>query len=431
MSDVDLRQFSISPLPYTGLFGVFLGCHAVADALHVLHTGVGCKGKTQRQLVRHDLGREAHEKVGWTELGEAELIRDVAAGLRKAVPELQARRQAAALLVTASAAVELTGADLEAAVREMEAELGLPVVLIPGAASAPDLYAGYGAVVQALVRMVDWSRTPDPRPTVSLVGHLFHRYEHEQAANLTELRRLVEGLGASLGPTFLAGESVATLAQAHAASALVRLPYAGCTADELSALTGRPVAACGLPMGLRGTANWLRTLAKTLDVGRGRVTSFIERGEYKTTSRLALARERLSGRRLAIVAEAPRAAGWVLLAQELGLVPALIVLTDRTLGGAPALEAHVAAAGGELPSDAPVVVDPSLIELREFAEEHVFDLAVRPDLSLAGSGWERIPTVETGFPANHKHFVFPLPELGYGGTVALAQRLLDAVGGVH
>ena len=52
---------------------------------------------------------------------------------------------------------------------------------------------------------------------VSLVGYLFHRYEHEQAANLAELRRLVEGLGAHLGPTFLAGGSVDTLQRAHAA----------------------------------------------------------------------------------------------------------------------------------------------------------------------------------------------------------------------
>ena len=41
-----LARFSLWPLPHTGLFGVFLGVHAVADALHVLHTGVGCKGKT-------------------------------------------------------------------------------------------------------------------------------------------------------------------------------------------------------------------------------------------------------------------------------------------------------------------------------------------------------------------------------------------------
>ena len=99
-----LRRFSLAPLPHTGLFGVFLGVHAVGDALHVLHTGVGCKGKTQRQLVEHDLGREAHPQVGWTELSEEDLIRAVAVRLREAVPELQRRRRAAVLLVTASTA---------------------------------------------------------------------------------------------------------------------------------------------------------------------------------------------------------------------------------------------------------------------------------------------------------------------------------------
>jgi len=439
-----LQRFGISPLPHTGLFGVFLGVHAVEDALHVLHTGVGCKGKTQRQLVEHDLGREAHPQVGWTELSEEDLIRDVAARLRKAVPELQRRRQAAALLVTASAAVELTSTDLAAECERLETTLGVPVIWLPGVASAADLYAGYGAVVRALIERVDWRLPPAPAsaptptpadpPVVSLVGYLFHRYEHEQAANLAELRRMVEGLGARLGPTFLAGETFDTLQRAHAARLLVRLPYAGMDADTLATLTSRRVCAPGLPLGLRATAAWLRSVGSSLGVASSRVEALVSAREARLASRLDLARRRLGGRRLAILADTPLAAGWMLLAQELGLDLPLVVLLDRTLGGEAALRAQVAAAGGEVSPHTRVVEAPTLTELRALAPEPdavpPFDLVVRPDLSLADTAWAHVPTLETGFPAGHKHFVFPLPELGYNGVVALAQRLMDAVGGV-
>jgi nitrogenase molybdenum-iron protein alpha/beta subunit len=430
-----LRRFSLPPLPHTGLFGVFLGVHAVGDALHVLHTGVGCKGKTQRQLVDHDLGREAHAQVGWTELGEEDLIRDVAVRLREAVPELQRRRRAAALFVTASTAVELTSTDMALETERLESELGVPVVWLPGVATAADLYAGYGAVVRALVERVDWRISSADGPVVSLVGNLFHRYEHEQAANLAELRRLVEGLGARLGPTFLAGESYDTLQRAHAARLLVRLPYAGMDVDDLSTVTSREVCGLGLPLGLRATGAWLRGVAAALGVVSSRVEALVSAREARVAPRMDLARRRLGGRRLAIVADTPLAAGWVLLAQELGLDVPLVVLLDRTLGGEASLRAQVAAVGGEVSSGTRVVETPSLLELRGLAgadhDPPPFDLVVRPDLSLADTAWAPLPTLETGFPASHKHFVFPLPELGYNGTLALTQRLLDAVGGVY
>lgn len=399
----------------------------------MLHTGVGCKGKTQRQLVEHDLGREAHPQVGWTELSEEDLIRDVAARLREAVPELQRRRQAAALLVTASAAVELTSTDLSAEAARLETELGVPVVWLPGVATAADLFAGYGAVVRALMERVDWRLPAAEPPVVSLVGYLFHRYEHEQAANLAELRRLVEGLGARMGPTFLAGESVDTLLGAHAARVLVRLPYAGMDADALGTLTSRRVCATGLPLGLRATGAWLRGVGAALGVASSRVEALVSAREARVAPRLDLARRRLGGRRLAILADTPLAAGWVLLAQELGLEVPLVALLDRTLGGEASLRAQVAAAGGDLSPGTRVVEAPTLLDLRGLAgapgDAPPFDLVVRPDLSLDRTAWADLPTLETGFPAGHKHFVFPLPELGYNGTVALAQRLLDAVGG--
>ncbi len=433
-----LRRFSLPPVSHTGLFGVFLGVHAVGDALHVLHTGVGCKGKTQRQLVEHDLGREAHAQVGWTELADEDLIRDVGARLQQAVPELQRRRRAAALFVTASAAVELTSADLAAEVGRLEEQLGVPVLLLPGMATAPDLYAGYGAVVRALVQRVDWGPAkpaPADAAGVSVVGYLFHRYEHEQAANLAEVRRLVEGLGARLGPTFLAGESLQTLQRARRSQVLVRLPYAGMTSEELGKITQRRVCDTGVPLGLRATSAWLRAVGAALGVDRGRVQRLVSAREARVAARMDLARRVLGGRRLAICADTPWAAGWVLLAQELGLEVSVVALLDRTLGGEVALRDQVDAAGGTLDPATRVVEAPTLLELRALAgqpgQPPPFDLAVRPDLSLADTAWVDVPTLETGFPASHKHFVYPLPELGYNGAVALAQRLMDSVGGVY
>lgn len=428
-----LDRFAISPLAHSGLFGAFLGCHAISDALQILHTGVGCKGKTQRHLVEHDMGREAHAKVGWTELREAQLIKAPMDSLANAARALCLRRRPGGCFLTASAAVEYTGADLQSAARELETELGIPVMALPGLASAPDLYAGYSAVIRALVdRMARPGSTQAHR--IALAGYFFHRHEHDQSANLAELRRLASALGVTLGPVLLCGEPLSAALEAQTSAAVLGLPHAGITAEELGRLAGRPADMAGLPVGLRATSQWLRVLAGLSGADAFKLQRLIQQEESRASHRLTPARRMLSGRAVAILADTPLAAALTLLCEELHLQVSLVALLDRTLGGEAAFRRLLALSGGALPPGAQLLENPSLLTLRSLGGHPdappsalPFQLALRPDLGLSSTGWARIPTVEIGFPATHKHFVYPMPELGYAGALALAGRMLDAL----
>ncbi len=439
MSDsTDLREYGIPALSHTGLFGVFLGVHAVSGALNVLHTGVGCKGKTQRQVVHHDLGLESHTRVGWTELSEEDLIGDAGKTFVQNARELYRRRRPSLMVVTASTAVEFTGVDLQSKVRELAQEVDCPVEFIPHAAGNGDLWTGYGSVIRTLLRLVSWDRPVAKRHTLSLVGHFFHRHEMDQAANLNECRRLLEALDIQMGPTFLGGEHVSAMMTAHRSDLLVCLPYAGMSGAELSELTGRSSLECALPMGMTATSAWLRKVATKLVLNPTRLRRLIEREEKKTAARMEIARRLLADRRIAIVADTPAAAGWTGLAMDLRMNPVLVVLLDRSLGGEQAFERLLHHSGHRLPGTTRTICNPTLEQLRLLAgpagvsiDRLPFDIAIRPDLGLAKTGWQDAPTVETGFPSSHKHFIFPLPEFGYTGAVALAQRLMDAAAGVH
>lgn len=131
-----------------------------------------------------------------------------------------------------------------------------------------------------------------------------------------------------------------------------------------------------------------------------------------------------------MVADTPHAAGWIGLALELGMRPALAALTDRTPEGRARLGRALEQVGRALPASVEVLESPTLQQVRNF-DPRGLDLVVRPDLDLTDTPWTGIPAVETGFPSNRKHFIHPLPELGHAGTAALAQRLLDAVARVH
>ncbi|HOX44674.1 MAG TPA: nitrogenase component 1 [Myxococcota bacterium] len=428
-----LEAYALRPLTQGGLFGVFLATCAIEGALDVLHAGVGCKGKTQRLLVEHDWGRESHTQLGWTELGEAEWIHDAAEPLVRNGIELCRRRNPQLMIVSASSAVELTGVDLACAVARLRAAVPCPVAFVPHAGDAPDLWSGYAAVLAAVLELVPWGEPMAERHTVSFFGHFFHRHELDQAANLVELRRLLESLGLALGPVFLGGEPPSSLLRAHRSDLLVRLPYAGTSARELAERTRRKVLDGPLPLGLTATSRWLRAMGRLLALDAALVDRLVEREEKKTRPRLELARRALAGRRLAVLADSPSAAAWCGLGLELGLRPCLVALLDRSLGGETAFEHLLGSAGHARPPGLTVLQAPSLRRLRGSLEALAEppELVVRPDLSLRGSPWEALPSVETGYPAPHHHAIYPMPEFGYAGAVAQAQRLLDAWHRIH
>jgi nitrogenase molybdenum-iron protein alpha/beta subunit len=168
-------------------------------------------------------------------------------------------------------------------------------------------------------------------------------------------------------------------------------------------------------------------LGTELSLSESKIKEIVAAEEAKALPRMEQVRRRLPrllpGPEVAIVADSPNAAGLTLLARELDLIPAVVALTDRL--------ADPEKRYRELTATPELITRPTLPGLRELPERHAFHLAIRPDLSLAGTAWEELPTVEYGFPANRKHFVYPMPELGYAGAVALAQRIMDAASGAH
>ncbi|MBI5503060.1 MAG: hypothetical protein HY907_22635 [Deltaproteobacteria bacterium] len=125
---------------------------------------------------------------------------------------------------------------------------------------------------------------------------------------------------------------------------------------------------------------------------------------------------------------------------ELGARPVLAGQLDRSLGGAAAFRGALGAAGHEAEGCA-VLEDRSARELESACaglregvpgrEGRPFDVRIAPDLWLPAAATDGIARVELGFASNRRRAVAPSPFLGYSGVLSLAQRLLDAAGGVH
>lgn len=413
------------------VFGVFLAAHAIPDAVDIMHTGVGCKPKAQRQISSHDRMREAQNKMVWSDVDESLLITGSADRLRDMTVQTFRRREGVGLIViTTSTSMEMTSLDVEAVLPEIRQQVSCPVIYIPTPGYAGDLHVGYQQAMLRVLSLCDWSGAQPRRSTVNVLGYLFDRYEHDHAMSNHEVRRLLAGLGLETITTFLSGTPKKGLMMAPQAEANIVLPWARPVEAVVERTAPRPTVHVDLPLGMRATTRFLEQVAASRHVPPARLAQLTDSENRRAAPLMRVARERLEGARVAILADTPMAAGLLSLCRDLGMEPVLAGLMDRSLGGRPALEEALARGG--LTLDCPVLENPSATDVAEALEESgPPEILVSPDAWLPPETTRNVARVELGIPSNRKHAIYAQPVLGYRGAICMAQRLMDARAGVH
>jgi nitrogenase molybdenum-iron protein alpha/beta subunit len=179
-------------------------------------------------------------------------------------------------------------------------------------------------------------------------------------------------------------------------------------------------------MSVTGTSRFLRQIGQTLGLPRKRVEAAIGRELGRLKRGAELARRQLAGRRFAVFADAPRAAGVVASLTEVGAVPALIGVLYARFGDrtdvVQRLEAHHEV---ELPESVRWLADPDARTLQEL-DWRQFDVVVGTTWQGEWLADEPTPFVEFGFPSEQRHFVFPAPYLGYSGFARFVEQVMHA-----
>jgi nitrogenase molybdenum-iron protein beta chain len=426
---MDDSTYRLRDTDHTDLFGAYLAIHAIPDALLLLHTTVGCKFKTQRHLVEHDRARESHNRRVWTGVDDVQMIRGSAESLDAFARTWHERRRPGLLAIATNATVELTGLDIDAVVAGLRRDLPCPVIAVRAPGYDGTMWRGYRRVVDAVAGLADWSR-PAAASSVALVGYLFDRYERDHAANLAEVRRLLAAVGLDTAGVLLGGEPVASVLEAASAATLVTLPYAHPLADGLASRTGRTVARADLPIGLKGTAEFLRTVAAAAGVDATRVEGVIERELARAAPLVARVAQHTERLRVAVYLDTPMAAAVTAYLAELGVEVPLVCLADGEEASVEAFHEATRRLDAPLPDQPRVVPAPSRdrgIELyREAASVEPVPVVVGSSVQRDGLAGLDVAVIELGFPSAGKHWVYPVPFMGFNGAVAIAQRLMDA-----
>lgn len=442
-----LEHYRLRGLEQGRLTGVSLAVHAIADAFLLMHCGVGCKHKATSQLSTHDWGRGTVEREGWTEVGDAELIRGASDRIGPYLRSWVGRVDPGVVVVIAVTFLELTGEDTRSVVAEEAGTVACPVVYVDALGTHGDLYAGYAAALAALIKPLDW-RTPPTRPReLGVLGYLFDRYEGDHSGNLVQLKRLAVDLGLSLGPVLMSGRPWADLVAVRDSGVLVELPYAAPARKALGRVFKkgkRSAIATELPMGLRGTTRWLLTVARAAGLDEQPVRVRAAAREHSVRTRLAPFAAHLAGLQVAVFADLPLLAGILAVLSDLGIEVRLAAIRGTSFGGEPELRTALERLGCPVPERLEVLEDPSLEAGCTAVAERLATLdgvlasatelnalATLPQQAfLQPDGGAQRPSgpflLEVGFPCKRYHAATAAPFLGHAGVLTWAQRLLDA-----
>lgn len=445
MSD-ELDAYRLKSLDLGQLTGAAVAINSIPDAFLIQHIGVGCKHKTTSQLATHDWTRTLAFQTGWTEVGDKELILGSADRIAPYSRTWIERRNPGILYVASVTFLDLAGDDFVEEVKALDAAHDIPCVYLKVPGHRGDLYSGWQTTLVETLKTFDWKQPADSAE-VAVVGYFMDRKEADQRANLDEIRRLLGELELEPGPISLGAEPMARLADTPKCATILSLPHLGKAHKRLTRSTRRTIHPVPLPMGLRATAAFLRAAGKAAGADPVRIERTIHAEEEAANQRTAFLREHLKGKRVAVFADLPLAAGWISLLDELGARTVLTGIRGHTLGGREELQRTLESFGAKLPRNQTVLDNPSLVSVRD----HVAKLLAARQLDgIIGSAtdhniigtipasrwvgaWAGTDTVgpgpfriETGLPGMQEHWAMPTPFLGYTGFVTQAQRLLTA-----
>lgn len=426
--DLKLDDLVIRASSHTPFFGVYLATHAILDGLCMCHASVGCKVKTELHLVHHDGVQDAHNRRRYSQFIDEDLINGSTTQLEEEIVAWHARQKPGVIVIDSATPISLQGQPMTGVIRRAEEATGAHVVHVDARNYEDDLYAGWAQTLGALLQRQAWEGAARRADEVSILGYPFERYEPDHRGNVSELRRLLFGLGFKARAVLFAGERYGQLQEVVHARAHIVLPYAHSQAKVYRKL-GLDAVRTGLPMSIGGTRSWLRQVGRHLGVER-RAEALVEQELELHKALFELARRALSRRRFAVFAEPLRAAGVVATLMEVGMRPVMVGTLHFSLGGRERVERELKEHHGvELPEGVQWLENPTPSQVRA-ADLGACEVVVGTSIERELLASRTRPWVEFGFPSTTRHHLFPAPWLGFMGALRLIEQVMHALEGV-
>lgn len=273
--------------------------YPISDALHLVHGPVGCASYTWDIRGSLSSDRELHRMSFCTDLRENDIIYGGADKLRKALRELIARYKPEAAFVYSTCIAGLIGDDIDAVCREIEPEVGIPVMNVQSEGFKGTKKDGYRAACDTLARLVGTDSSPDTTSdrSINLLG------EFNIAGETWMIQKHLKEMGVEVVAGITGDGRVSDIRRAHRA----RLNVVQCS-GSMTSLAKQMEQKYDVPyirvsfFGLEDTAKAFYDIARHFNDADmlARTRALVQREVAMVMEELKQIRTRLEGKRAAI-----------------------------------------------------------------------------------------------------------------------------------
>lgn len=412
----------------TFLEGVYMLANAIEDCVAVITLGPCVYEQIAQTFMAHDyfqtlLQPDQRHRIAVTfadqttgTLGHEKALEDL---IRKVASDLPST---SLVIVPEIVRLAMTGEDLTALCARLASELRISIVYIKTPGLVRDWQDAIGGLMEHLL-----TRLPEPTghsqiPSVCLLGYPYERREGDHTGNVAELQSMLGAIGIEVPVVWPCGRPSAPAPPLRRPAAAVLFPPVHGWKDRFREKGFSPVLETCLPVGLRGSAEWIGEVARCTD-REAQARGYCKLQMNHLAPMLSkLANSHLAGRGAMVIADE----SWLdpvcrFFQDELGIRVIRSILRRRGTG----------AGSGHPQTETGVPSDPSVQSLREELGRALLDQDV--DL-MVGNAWEHnvirqthphIPWFEFGYPCFERHHFAPRPFLGFGGALVWAEELVN------
>jgi nitrogenase molybdenum-iron protein beta chain len=332
-----MSKFVDRPRYTCALGGALATLRAIPRAIPIIHASAGC-GHNLQNALNPGGGYLGGGYCGGLSLPSSNVVeRDIVFGgearLREQIGSTLEVMDGDIYLVLTGCMVEMIGDDVDAVAAEF-ADSENPVIAVHTPSFRGNSYTGYELVLQGLIKKYI-TRTPQKTAKAVNVLGIVPAQDVFWQGNLREIKRLLQGLGLTVNTLFGEGETLEDIKNSGQASLNIVVSdlYGIDAAQTFEEIHGIPFISTGFPIGAIATEDFLRTVAKALEIEETLVDKVIQQEKalyYNYLERLADIYNDIDLQRYAIVvgdsSYVPALTRF--LADELGWLPELAVITD-------------------------------------------------------------------------------------------------------
>lgn len=357
------------PVRVCALFGALRTIGGISDGVPLIHAPSGCAFFQKFQISScfgHDL------RTPCTDLRDDDAVYGGEERLKEALIEADTRYNPKLIAVLNTCTPQIIGDDVNAVIESVRSHLTCKYVFSVNA-DGLQYYTqsyGYNEALSRLIEQVFHHPKEKTENAVNFFGEIIPGFS-ALAMDKFILRDLLKRVGVRVQAIVTAGSSVAELE--HAPRAEANVPRCGLMLSYASQLMekrfGVPTLKVVMPYGIKNTTRWLETVAAFFDLEE-RAHVVVAEEVKKLQPLMEKARKLLHGKTVGVNGGPGRSPAFLRLADELGCKVALF---NMFFGNEAAFE-QVAQILGEIESEPYIMVDSSMDEVRQVAEELKVDV---------------------------------------------------------